>query len=112
MYDSVGATTFERVSTACARAAIWFSSANRVVRFRPSTPANSQRKDHCFSRARLSRTIHLTAQNCFSANDLFNWTASGKLKLRIENTFALKGAADAHRLMEGRKTTGKIVLLP
>ena len=46
------------------------------------------------------------------ANDLFNWTASGKLKLRIDSTFSLQDAADAHRLLEGRKTTGKVVLVP
>jgi len=46
------------------------------------------------------------------ANDLFNWTASGKLKLRIESTFSLQDAAEAHRLLEGRKTTGKVVLVP
>ena len=46
------------------------------------------------------------------ANDLFNWTASGKLKLRIEKTYSLADAAEAHRELEGRKTTGKVILLP
>ena len=46
------------------------------------------------------------------ANDLFNWTASGKLKLRIEKTFPLAEAAETHRQLEGRKTTGKVILLP
>jgi NADPH2:quinone reductase len=46
------------------------------------------------------------------ANDLFEWTASGKLKLRIETTLPLLEVAEAHRLLEGRKTTGKVVLFP
>jgi NADPH2:quinone reductase len=46
------------------------------------------------------------------ANVLFTWTASGKLKLRIEKTFSMAEAAEAHRQLEGRKTTGKVILLP
>ncbi len=37
--------------------------------------------------------------------------ASGKLKLRIEHIYPLKDAAQAHRDLEGRKTTGKLLLL-
>jgi NADPH2:quinone reductase len=42
----------------------------------------------------------------------FNWTARGKLKVRIESNLPLAEAAEAHRLLEGRKTTGKMVLFP
>ena len=45
------------------------------------------------------------------AGDLFNWIGSGKLKLRIEHKYALADAAQAHRDLEGRKTTGKLLLL-
>lgn len=44
--------------------------------------------------------------------DLFAWHASGDLKLRIEHTFPLSDAAEAHRQLEGRKTTGKVLLIP
>jgi NADPH2:quinone reductase len=44
------------------------------------------------------------------ANDVF--TASEKLKLRIDKTLTLNEAAEAHRQLEGRKTTGKVILLP
>jgi NADPH2:quinone reductase len=37
--------------------------------------------------------------------------ATGKLKLRIEHTYPLKEAAQAHRDLENRKTTGKLLLL-
>ena len=46
------------------------------------------------------------------ANDVFNWTATGKLKVRIDKTFPLAEVAEAHRQLEGRKTTGKVILLP
>jgi NADPH2:quinone reductase len=45
-------------------------------------------------------------------HDLFAMILSGKLKLRIEHTYPLKDAAPAHRDLEGRKTTGKLLLLP
>lgn len=43
---------------------------------------------------------------------LFSQAATGKLKVHIGQTFPLKDAAEAHRQMESRKTTGKIVLIP
>jgi len=46
------------------------------------------------------------------AGDLFGWIREGKLKLRMEFEFPLKDAAEAHRALEGRKTTGKVLLIP
>jgi len=46
------------------------------------------------------------------ANDVLGWIASGKLKLRIHQTYPLSEAAQAHRDLEGRKTTGKLLLEP
>jgi NADPH:quinone reductase len=47
-----------------------------------------------------------------TANDLFNVVQKGHVKLEINQTYALKDAAQAHRDLEGRKTTGQTVLLP
>jgi NADPH2:quinone reductase len=46
-----------------------------------------------------------------SSADLFRWIAEGKLKLRVEHTYPLAEAARAHRDLEGRKTTGKLILV-
>ena len=46
------------------------------------------------------------------AADLFGWVRDGKLKLRMEFEFPLKDAAEAHKALEGRKTTGKVLLIP
>ncbi len=46
------------------------------------------------------------------ANDLFDVIASGAVKIEINQTYALKDAAQAHRDLEARKTTGSTVLLP
>jgi NADPH2:quinone reductase len=46
------------------------------------------------------------------SGDVLRWVAEGKLKLRIDRTYPLAQAADAHRDLEGRKTAGKLILLP
>jgi NADPH2:quinone reductase len=46
------------------------------------------------------------------ASDVFEWVQSGRLRVRISQTLPLREAAKAHQLLEGRKTTGKVLLLP
>ena len=46
------------------------------------------------------------------AGDLAGWIRDGTLKLRMEFEFPLKDAAEAHRALEGRKTTGKVLIVP
>ena len=46
------------------------------------------------------------------AGELAGWIHDGKLKLRMEFEYPLKDAAEAHRALEGRKTTGKVLLVP
>jgi NADPH2:quinone reductase len=46
------------------------------------------------------------------ANDLFGVVASGAVQIRVNQTFPLKDAAEAHRALESRRTTGSTVLLP
>jgi NADPH2:quinone reductase len=46
------------------------------------------------------------------ATDVLNMIASGKLKLRVEHLYPLSEAQQAHRDLEGRKTTGKLLLIP
>ncbi len=47
-----------------------------------------------------------------TASDLFDVMARGKVRAEVAQTFALKGAADAHRALEGSKTVGSTVLIP
>ena len=46
------------------------------------------------------------------AADLFAWVTDGSLRVRVGATFSLAEAASAHRALEGRATTGKVLLLP
>jgi NADPH2:quinone reductase len=45
-----------------------------------------------------------------AAHDLFDVVATGKVKVEVKQRFALREAAEAHRALEGRKTTGSTVL--
>jgi NADPH2:quinone reductase len=47
-----------------------------------------------------------------NANELFDVVKKGAVKIEINQTYPLKDAAQAHRDLEGRKTTGQTVLLP
>ena len=46
------------------------------------------------------------------ANDVLGWVKNGELSLRIHKKYPLREAAQAHRDLEGRKTTGKLLLIP
>jgi NADPH2:quinone reductase len=113
VYDSVGATTFEK-SLDCLRprgTLVFFGQSSGPVP--PFDPGKLAAKGSLFlTRPTLVHYALNRAELLQRASDLFSWTASGKLKLRIEKTFPLAEAAEAHRQLEGRKTTGKVILLP
>jgi NADPH2:quinone reductase len=46
------------------------------------------------------------------SSELLGWIRDKKVNLRVEHQFPLEQAAEAHRQLEGRKTTGKILLIP
>ena len=45
-------------------------------------------------------------------DELFAWTAEGRLKQKVFRTYRLEEAADAHRAIESRGTTGKLLVIP
>jgi NADPH2:quinone reductase len=46
------------------------------------------------------------------AGEVLGWIGQGKLRMRMEFEFPLKDAAEAHRALESRRTTGKVLLVP
>jgi NADPH2:quinone reductase len=46
------------------------------------------------------------------SGDVLSWIRAGQLKLRIDQTFPLKDAGEAHSRIEGRQSTGKLLLVP
>jgi NADPH2:quinone reductase len=64
------------------------------------------------TRPSLNHHIAARGELLQRAGDLAGWIRDGKLKLRMEFEFPLKDAAEAHRALEGRKTTGKVLIVP
>jgi NADPH:quinone reductase len=64
------------------------------------------------TRPTLNTHIAKTEELAWRAGDLFRWMSEGKLELRIDREYPLAEAAQAHRDMEARRTTGKLLLRP
>ena len=113
VYDSVGATTFDK-SLDCLRPRgylVLFGQSSGPVP--PFDPAKLAGKGSLFlTRPSLPHYTLTRTELLQRSGDLFNWIGSEKLRLRIESTFSMADAAEAHRQLEGRKTTGKVVLFP
>jgi len=72
----------------------------------------SQKGSLFFTRPTLAHYTQTSAELRARASDLFAWITNGSLRVRIGATFPLSSVADAQRALEGRKTTGKVLLLP
>lgn len=113
VYDSVGATTFEK-SLDCLRPrgylVLFGQSSGPVAAF---DPAKLAAKGSLFlTRPSLAHYTLTRAELLRRATDLFDWMQGGKLKLRIEKTLPLQDACEAQQLLEKRRTTGKLILVP
>jgi NADPH2:quinone reductase len=113
VYDSVGKDTFEKGLDCLALRGymvLYGASSGPVT---PLDPQVLNAKGSIF----LTRPslFHYTATRdelVKRAGDVLGWIQKGELKLRIGATFSLAEAAKAHRDLEGRKTTGKVLLIP
>lgn len=113
VYDSVGKDTFEK-SLNCLSLqgylVLYGQSSGPVP---PFDPAILNTKGSLFlTRPSLFHYIADRASLEKRAEEVLDWVAKGQLNLRIEHVFPLAEAADAHRSLEGRKTTGKVLLIP
>lgn len=113
VYESVGKDTFDK-SLNCLKPRgylVLFGQASGVVP--PFDPQILNSKGSLFlTRPNLGHYMANRAELLERANDLFNWMAAGKLNVRIDKTFPLTQAADAHRYLEGRQSKGKVLLIP
>ncbi len=111
VYDSVGKTTFEK-SLNCLRPrglmALFGQSSGPVPPFDP-TILNGKGSLY-LTRPSLGHYLLTRDELLWRAGDVLNWISAGKLKLRIHRTYPLADAAQAHRDLEGRQTTGKLLL--
>jgi NADPH2:quinone reductase len=113
VYDSVGKTTFDK-SLNCLRprgVMVLFGASSGPVP--PFDPQVLNAKGSLFlTRPMLAHYTANRAELLQRANDLFDWMRAGKLHVRIDRTFPLHAAADAHRALQSRATKGKILLIP
>ena len=113
VYDSVGKDTWERSLNCCAPRgviALYGQSSGPIGQIDPQI---LNTKGSLFlTRPSLNAYIATREELQQRAGDLFGWVRDGKLKLRMEFEFPLKDTAEAHRALEGRKTTGKVLLIP
>jgi NADPH2:quinone reductase len=112
VYDSVGKTTFDK-SLNCLRPlgylVLYGASSGPVL---PVDPILLMNKGSLFlTRPTLGHYIATPAALRQRTADLFGWIAAGELKLRLEHTYSLAEAAQAHHDLEARATTGKLLLL-
>jgi NADPH2:quinone reductase len=113
VYDSVGKTTFEgglRVLAPLGTMVLCGQSSGPVLPFDPQLLA--QRGSLILTRPRLFDYIRGREALLKRAGDVLGWVAEGSLKVRIGGRWALSRAGDAHRALEGRSTTGKVLLTP
>jgi len=113
VYDSVGKTTFEKSLNVLRPRGymVLFGGCSGAVP--PLDPLLLTQKGSLFlTRPSMGHYVATREELEQRANDVLGAIAAGKLKLRIEHRYPLSQAQQAHRDLEGRKTTGKLVLIP
>jgi NADPH2:quinone reductase len=111
VYDSVGRDTFEKSLNSLrprGTMALFGLSSGVVPPFDPNI-LNGKGSLY-LTRPSLGHYLLNREELLWRAGDVLNWIAAGKLKLHIHATYPLAAAAQAHRDLEGRKTTGKLLL--
>jgi len=113
VYDSVGKDTFDK-SLNCIRRRgyiVLFGASSGAVA--PLDPQLLNAKGSLFlTRPYIGHYTVDRTELLLRTNDLFNWMATGQLKVRIDKSFSMAEAAEAHRYLEGRQSKGKILLIP
>jgi NADPH:quinone reductase len=113
VYDSVGKTTFEGSldSLAPRGMLVLFGQSSGPVP--PVDPQLLNSKGSLFlTRPTVAHYSATKEELGARASDLFQWVMTGALKVRVDRTFPLAQATEAHRALEGRGTTGKVLLIP
>ena len=112
VYDAVGQTTFDGSISSLARRGymvLYGQASGPVPPVDPRVLGNGSKfltrpglGDYTVTRQELEKR----------AGDVLGWVKSGELRLRVEHVMALSEAPEAHRQLESRLTTGKVVLIP
>ena len=112
VYDAVGLTTFDK-SIACLSQRgymVLYGQASGPVPPVPTSTLNA--KSLFLTRPSLGSYTATREELLQRAGDVLGWVKAGELNLHIHRKFPLKEAAEAHRQLENRLTTGKLLLIP
>ena len=113
VYDSVGSTTFHK-SLDCLRARgmmVSFGQSSGAVG--PIDPLVLTQKGSLFlTRPSLAQYLSDADELRWRSSEIFEWMENGRLKVEIYRVYPLRDAAAAHRDLESRRTTGKLLLRP
>jgi NADPH2:quinone reductase len=113
VYDSVGKDTFDGSLDSLRPRGymVLFGASSGPVP--PVDPQILNQKGGLFlTRPSLAHYTATREELMYRAESLLSWIGQGNLDVRIGGTYALADAAQAHRDLEGRKTTGKLILIP
>ena len=113
VYDSVGQSTFDK-SLNCLRRrgmlVLYGQSSGPVPPF--DLGILNARGSVYVTRPSLAHYSATRDELEWRSGDVLRWAREGKLKLKIDRTLPLKDAAEAHRALESRQTSGKVILIP
>jgi NADPH2:quinone reductase len=113
VYDSVGRATFEGSMRCLRRFGILASYGEASGDPEPVPPRSLGAAGSIFlTHPRLSDYTATREELLATCNDLFAMVGSGRIKIAIDRTYPLREAAQAHRDLESRNTTGALVLIP
>jgi NADPH2:quinone reductase len=113
VYDGVGKDTFQATLDSLAPRGMFVSFGNASGPVPPFEPAILSAKGSLyFTRPSLMAYVATRQELVDSAQALFDVVLKGAVKIEVHQTYPLKEAAQAHRDLEARKTTGSTILLP
>jgi NADPH2:quinone reductase len=112
VFDSVGASTFEDSMKIVARKGTMVSFGNASGAVPPFPIARLSAKNVKILRPTLFNYIYTREEYEKYAKELFGFIADGKVNVKVHETYPLQEVARAHTDLEGRKTTGKLMMKP
>ena len=112
VFDAVGRTTFSK-GISCLRPRGYMALYGQASGSVPEFDTNALRTGSKFlTRPSLGDYTSTREELLYRANEVIEWVSSGELQIRVGLTLGLSEAVEAHRQLEGRETTGKILLMP
>ncbi len=113
VYDSVGAATFLKGLNLLRPRGTMVSYGQSSGPVAPLDPQLLSQKGSLFlTRPKLGDYCATRLELLWRADEVFGWISGGQLKIRVDHTYPLREASLAHKDLEGRRTSGKLLLIP